>query len=127
MSDKLHVLIVEDDAFMADLLVRKFSDAGFGVSHAKSGEDALEQAGKNKPDIISLDIMLPGIDGYEVLKRLKADPNLSKIPVIVCSNIGNEEGMSRAKELGAIDYLVKISIDFNDMIDRFKRTCTAKV
>lgn len=124
MLQKLRVLIIEDDPFMMDLLARKFTEGGFEVLHEANGEDGLASAAANKPDIISLDIMLPGIDGYEVLKRLKADPELTKIPVICCSNIGNEEDIQKAKELGAIDYFVKISVDFTELVGVFRRACT---
>jgi len=124
MADKLKVLIIEDDPFMVDLMVRKFGQGGFAVLHAQNGEDGLAKAASERPDIISLDIMLPGIDGYEVLRRLKADEELAKIPVIVCSNIGNDEDIQKAKDLGAIDYLVKISVEFDDLVARFRRACT---
>lgn len=124
MLQKLRVLIVEDDPFMMDILARKFADGGFEVLHANNGEDGLSAALEGKPDIISLDIMLPGIDGYEVLRRLKADANLAKIPVICCSNIGNEEDIEKAKKLGAIDYFVKISVDFTELVSVFRRACT---
>lgn len=109
---------------MVDLMVRKFGQGGFAVIHAQSGEEGLAKATAEQPDIISLDIMLPGIDGYEVLRRLKADEVLAKIPVIVCSNIGNDEDIQKAKDLGAIDYLVKISVEFDDMVARFRQACT---
>ncbi len=124
MAGKPRILIVEDDPFMADIMVRKFGDGGFEVIHAPNGEEALKRAAEQMPDIISLDVMLPGIDGYEVLRRLKADNDLAKIPVIVCSNIGNDEDIQKAKELGALDYFVKISVDFTDLIATFRRACS---
>lgn len=124
MGAKPKVLIIEDDPFMADLMVRKFGQGGFDVSHAPNGEDGLAKAKSERPDVISLDIMLPGIDGYEVLRRLKADAALASIPVIVCSNVGNDEEVQKAKDLGALDYLVKIAIEFDDMVALFRRACT---
>ena len=117
-------MIVDDDPFISDLLTRKFSDEGFITRHAGSGEDALKNFETEKlPDAVLLDIMLPGIDGFEVLRRMKADARIATVPVVVLSNIGNEEDMEKAKHLGALLYLVKISVPLEEIVEKVRSVC----
>ena len=114
------VLVVEDDRFLNDLLSKHFTKEGFHFDLASDGESALLKAKANKPDLILLDLLLPGVDGYEVLKRLKADQSLSAIPVIVLSNLGQKDEVDKALALGAKDFLVKAKFDLFDIVSRVK-------
>src|SRR3989338_7802050 len=89
------ILLVEDESFLANLLSDYIKEQGVSLEQASTGEECLAKAKSSKPDIILLDIILPGIDGYEVLKQLKANPELSKIPVIFLSNLGGKEEIDR--------------------------------
>ena len=119
------VLLVEDDLLISDILARKLSQSGLHVLHAASGVKAFEVLEKNIPDVILLDLILPGMDGFEILKKLKADKKLATIPVIILSNINEPEQMDRAKELGAVDYMIKIAVPLEDVVTRVKSLCRA--
>lgn len=118
-------LIVEDDTFILDLLVYKFKSHGWKVVSAMDGETCMEKVTETKPNIILLDILLPGINGYEVLERLKADEKLKDIPVLILSNYGQQEEVDRSKELGAVDHLIKANIIIEDVISRAEEIGTA--
>jgi len=108
------VLVVEDDPAAAELLTRQLDRAGFGTEVARSGADAIAKAIARKPAAITLDILLPDLDGWEVLTRLKREPATSEIPVVVVSVVDNPElGIA----LGALDYFVK-PVPANDLINR---------
>jgi CheY-like chemotaxis protein len=113
------VLVVEDDPAAAELLTRQIERAGFRTQVVRTGEQALVEARAQQPVAITLDILLPDLDGWEVLTRLKNDPATSKIPAIVVSVVDNPElGMA----LGALDYFVKpvAGVELMDRLAKFK-------
>ena len=110
------VLLVEDDKFMVRMYDARLSAEGFAVDTALNGDECLEKALTSKPDIILLDLMLPLMDGFTVLQRLKADEKTKNIPVIVFSNRSLQEDIVKAKELGAEDFLVKVSTPPEEVI-----------
>lgn len=114
------ILLVEDESFLADLLSDYIKEQGVSLELALTGEDGLLKANSARPDIILLDIILPGIDGFEVLKQLKANTELSKIPVIILSNLGGKEEIERGLKLGAVDYLVKSSLVMEEITKKIK-------
>jgi len=81
----------------------------------------LKEVNKKSPDLIVLDLVMPLKDGFETLKELKADDRFKNIPVIVVSNLGQEDDIKKAKTLGAIDYFVKANISLNEMVDIVKK------
>jgi len=106
---KKKILIIEDDEMLLDMYRQKFRMEGFSVISAKNGQTAIYKA-KQIPDLILLDILMPKMNGFEVLKRIKEDSQTCKIPVIVLTNIGSESvdnDKNLALSLGARDYLVK--------------------
>jgi CheY-like chemotaxis protein len=124
MSADRDVLIIEDEASSARLLQTYLEDAGYRVRLASNGETGLAQARAVRPAAIVLDVLLPGIDGWEVLRRLKSEPDLRDVPVIMATVV-DERGVGLA--LGAVDYLVK-PIDPQMLLDRLGRyTYTTKV
>ena len=109
-TEKIHVLIVEDDPFLSNIYQTKFDMEGFKVSTADNGQSGLDDAKKKKPDVILLDILLPSMNGFEILKQLKRDKETKDIPVIVLTNLGSkhvDDDKKLALLLGAEDYLVK--------------------
>ncbi|MEA1929310.1 MAG: response regulator [Patescibacteria group bacterium] len=113
---KLIVLIVEDDEFLRVLTAKRLEKEGFEVAVAVDGESALTIAAKSDPSLILLDLLLPGVNGFEVLGQLKKDAELKKVPVIVFSNLGQKEDIEKAKGLGASDYLIKANFTLDDVI-----------
>lgn len=122
MTDQTKVLIVEDDKFLSELISTKLDKEGFSISLAGDGEAGLKKAEEFRPDIILLDIMLPGMDGFEVLEKLKAstDASLKSIPVIILSNFGQESKVERGLQLGAVDYLVKANFTTGEIVAKIK-------
>ena len=101
------ILIVEDDQFVSELYEHQFTKQGFNVKVAFDGEAALAASSSEKFDLVLLDMMIPKIDGLQVLKKLKEEPNTKDIPVIILSNLGQEDLIKEALEIGAKAYIVK--------------------
>lgn len=119
---KPFILVAEDDKFYAHVYALKLKSEGFETKVVGDGAQAIAAAKKQKPALMVLDLMMPVQDGFETLRQLKADPALAKIKTIVCSNLGQEDDLKRAKELGADDYWVKANISVQEMIDKIKAT-----
>lgn len=114
------VLLVEDDSFLRDLISQKMKKEGFTVIEAVDGEESLKKAANENPHIILLDLILPGADGFEVLRKLRAEPITGKVPIIVLSNLGQKEDVEKGIRLGATDYLVKAHNTPGEIIDKIK-------
>lgn len=115
------ILMVEDDKFLRDLAVKKFTQAGYDVVVAIDGSEAMAVAAKENPGVILLDIILPGMDGFEVLRILKADAKLKAVPVILMSNLGQESDIERGTALGAAEYLVKAHFTLDEIVEKIKK------
>lgn len=107
MSQARSVLICDDDPLLLDLLEYKLGARGYAVRRAGNGEQALTALGRDLPDIVVLDAMMPVIDGFEVLRRIKEDEALKALPVLMLTARKQERDILSALELGASDYLVK--------------------
>lgn len=114
------ILIVEDDKFLRELISQKLLKENFDIIEAIDGEEGVKKAKEDKPDLVLLDLILPGIDGFEVLSRIKMDPALAKTPVIILSNLGQREDVEKALKLGAIDYLIKAHFTPGEIIEKIK-------
>ncbi|MEG3895402.1 MULTISPECIES: response regulator [unclassified Microcoleus] len=101
------ILIVDDTPTNLDVISEALSDVGFDVAIATSGERALQQIERKLPDLILLDIMMPGIDGFETCRRLKANPRTSAIPIIFMTALADTDSKVQALDLGAVDYVTK--------------------
>ncbi len=112
------ILIVEDEKPIRQALELKLSKAGFSITPVSNGKDAISKVSKQKFDLILLDLMMPEMNGYEVLAQLK---NLNiKTPVIILSNLGQEEDIKKAKEYGAEDYCIKSNTPISSIVDKVK-------
>ncbi len=114
------ILIIEDDKFLRELIVQKLNKEGFNVSEAIDGEEGIKKTKEEKPDLVLLDLILPGIDGFEVLSQMKKDSSLSSIPVIILSNLGQKEDIEKGLKLGAVDYLIKAHFTPGEIIEKIK-------
>jgi len=114
------VLVAEDDRFLSKAYGAKLKKEGFDVILAMNGEEAVEEAKNKKPDIILLDLVMPRKDGFEALSDLKKDASTKSIPVIILSNLGQEEDIIKGKELGAVDYLVKSNIAIREVVEKIR-------
>ncbi|MHB8710574.1 MAG: response regulator [Minisyncoccota bacterium] len=109
------VLVIEDDQFLRELFIRKLLSSGFSVENAVDAKGAFEILERWKPDIILLDLILPDIDGFEILARLKKDPRFAAIPVIILSNLGEQKDIDRAMGLGAQEFMVKVNFNLEEI------------
>lgn len=117
------ILLIEDDEVLRDLCVTKLRKENFEVSTAIDGTEGLRKIEKDIPDLILLDIILPGIDGFEVLKRMRSStPQIAKVPVILLTNLGQETDIEKGEALGAVDYLVKANFTTEEIIEKIKDT-----
>jgi CheY-like chemotaxis protein len=112
------IIIVEDEEILRNLLRRKLIAEGYQVDVAENGEEGLAKIRENKPDLILLDIIMPKMDGFEMLEEMKKDSSISDIAVIVVSNSGQPVEIDRAQSLGARDWLVKTEFDPQEVIDK---------
>jgi len=121
------ILIIEDDKFLRELIVRKLStEKEFEIVNAVDGESGLKAFKESKPDVVLLDLILPGIDGFEVLTKMKQDPALSPVPVIILSNLGQKDDVEKGMKLGAVDYMVKAHFTPNEIVEKVKQILAKK-
>ena len=117
---KKTILIIEDDKFLRELISQKLKKEGFTISEAIDGEKGVKKVKTEKPDLILLDLILPGIDGFEVLAEIKKDHTVAEIPVIILSNLGQKDDIERGFKLGAVDYLIKAHFTPGEIIKKIK-------
>ena len=121
MSDvKPKILIVEDDGFLASIYAQKLELEGFDVAFATNGEDGFKLAQKDLPQLIILDLLMPKMDGFECLEKLKDDDRTGAIPVLVLSNLGQKEDVDRCMKLGAVGYVIKAHSLPQETVNRVK-------
>lgn len=114
------IFIVEDDKFLRELISQKVARAGYEVADALDGEEGVQKIQKERPDLILLDLILPGIDGFDVLRKIKAEETTKNIPVIILSNLGQKEDIDKGMELGATDYLIKAHFTPGEIVEKIK-------
>ncbi|MEK7062122.1 MAG: response regulator [Patescibacteria group bacterium] len=121
MEINKRILIVEDDLPTIEAVAFKLSQKGIIASTALDGEEAIKRIKREKYDLILLDLLLPKKSGFEVLQELKNDSQSAGAKVIVLSNLGQEDNVRRALDLGANDYIVKSDININKLTERIMR------
>ena len=116
------ILFIEDEAVLQKTFEKTLRPEGYEMISALDGESGFNLAKSQKPDLILLDLILPKLNGFEVLKRLKEDPETKKIPVIILTNLERMADIDKALELGATTYLVKVDYSLEEVIDKIKKT-----
>lgn len=111
-----HILIVEDDQFLVAAYKLKFEKENFKVTIAQDGQEALDFLQNELPDLILLDLVMPVKDGFAVLSDVKESERLRDIPVIIASNLGQEEEIQKGIAMGAIDYVVKSNTSLDEIV-----------
>ena len=114
------ILIIEDDKFLRELIMQKVKTEGYEVVGATDGEEGLKMAGEENPNLILLDLILPTMDGFEVLRKLKEQESTKNIPVIILSNLGQKEDIDKGMELGAKDYMIKAHFTPGEITEKIK-------
>ena len=118
---KKAILIVEDDAFLVKAYQLKFAKEGVDVWIAADGNEAIGCLKKEPPSVVLLDLMLPGVSGFDVLNAIRNDVKWKKTPVIILTNLGQTDDKKRCEELGIDDYIVKANTKINDVVDRVRK------
>lgn len=114
------IVVAEDDKLISNSLCDALKSSGYEPTAAYDGEEAVAKVKDVLPDLVLLDIMMPKLDGISVLWELKANPSTAKIPVIVSTNIGDVDTISKIIEAGAVDYLLKSDQSVDDIIQKVK-------
>ena len=124
MSATKKILIVEDDKFLRDLVLKKLKEEQYETVYAVDGEEAIQKIKEEKPDLVLLDLILPSLSGFEVLKQVKTDPQpeVNSIPVIILSNLGQEDDIKKGIDMGAKDFLIKAHFTLSEIIAKIKET-----
>lgn len=120
MSAMKKILIIEDDPFLSEMYTAKLTQSGFNVEVAYDGKEGLIKARTVKPDLILLDVVLPKMDGYEVLEEIKKDVNLRKTPVIFLTNLDQKDEVDKGVKLGARAYIIKARFTPSAVVDKIK-------
>lgn len=116
------ILVIEDDDFLRKLFMKKLGQFNFEVEQAADGEEGLRKVQEYRPDIVVLDMIMPIVDGFEVIKEIRSleDEQLSKIPILAVSNLGQETEIQTALKLGANDYLIKAHFSTEEIVQKIK-------
>jgi len=115
------ILIIEDEELLSNLLKNKLSELGYEVSVASDGLQGFEAIKEVVPDLILLDLVMPKMNGFEVMRKMQEDDSISSIPIIIVSNSGQPVEIDKAKKLGAKDWLIKTEFDPQEVIDKVNK------
>lgn len=118
--EALKILAIEDDKFLRDLLKKKLKEAGYKILSEVDGEKGFMACKDQKPDLVLLDILLPEMNGFEVLQKIKQDQDIKDIPIIILSNLGEKEDIEKGLKLGAADYIVKSNFTLDEILLKIK-------
>lgn len=111
------IMWVEDDKFLSEMIAKKLRDHGAELEFTETGEGAVEKMRDVQPDLLLLDILLPVKSGFEILEEMKQDDQLKDVPVILFSNLGQQEDIDKGYNLGADKFLVKATVDLENVVD----------
>lgn len=121
MSNKKKVLVIEDDPHIGKVFMIKLKQEGLEPSVAQNGEEGFAKILEIKPDLVMLDLMLPKKDGFWVMDQMLKHPEVDQIPIIVLSNLGQDQDRERAASMGAKEYVVKSDMPIQDVIHLVKK------
>jgi len=121
------VLIIEDDNFLSSILKNRLEKEGLSVTQAFDGEEGLKALRESTPDLVLLDLVMPKKSGFEVLQEVSLDPQLSQIPIMIASNLGQDSDIQKARELGAVEYYVKVRTSIDELARMVKNLIIQKV
>ena len=117
-NKKTKVLIIDDDPYISEMYLLKFKEAGFDVETGVDGKEAIEKTTSWVPDVLLLDIVMPVYDGFDVLRRLGETGILSKVKVVLLTNLGQREDIERGMKLGAVEYIVKAHFTPSEVVEK---------
>jgi len=115
------ILLVEDDPFVVDIYTTKLKEVGFSIDVAEDGEEALRKLKEKKPDLMVLDIVLPNIDGWELLKKIREELGLEDLKVVVLSNLSQKNEVEKSSGFGVIKYFIKAHFTPSEVVEEIKK------
>lgn len=121
------ILLVEDDPFLSSLLRNRLQKEGLDIVVVKDGEEALDVLKKGQFSLVLLDIILPKKSGFEVMEDIRQNPAMEQVPVIIISNLGQPEDVTRGQQLGAIDYFIKAKTSIDDLVFKIKEIVQSSI
>lgn len=121
--DPKRILIVEDEPTLLNILAAEFSKAGFSVCKSSDAESTFQMAKDSEPNVILLDILLPDGDGETLLEKFKADEKTKNIPVVVLTNLTDEDTRKKCEAAGCVDFLVKADYRIDELVQKIKEIC----
>ena len=121
-NNKKKILIAEDEPVLMEMYRVYFEKAGFEVLNAENGQVCIELAKKEKPDILLLDVLMPRLNGWDVLKELKSNPETKDMPILVLSNLSQTQEIQKGLALGADDYIIKSDLTPKDLLAKVEKT-----
>ncbi len=120
-QQKNRILVIEDEPSILKAIAEALRIENFEVFTASDGESGLVQFRTRKPDLVLLDLILPGKNGFEVLQSARQDPECARVPVVILSNLGDEDEIKQGMDLGAVDYLIKADYDLGEIVKIIRR------
>lgn len=120
-NKQIKIFLVEDDRSLSKLYQIKLKTSGYLVETAQNGQECLDRINKIQPDLILLDVILPKIDGFTVLKKIKQNPKLKKIPIFLLTNLGQDEDIKKGKSLGVEGYLIKAQFTPAEIVKKIEQ------
>jgi DNA-binding response OmpR family regulator len=118
---KVKILLIEDEEMLANMYEVKFQNEGFEVIKALDGATGLELSKTTSPDMVLLDVIMPKMDGFSVLKSMREDEATKDLPVMLLTNLGQDEDIQKGKELGVIGYLIKANVTPAEVVESVKK------
>jgi two-component system phosphate regulon response regulator PhoB/two-component system alkaline phosphatase synthesis response regulator PhoP len=125
-ESKGKILIIEDDRYISKMYQLKLSLEGYDVQVADNGRLGVDKVKEFMPEIILLDILMPELDGFEVLQVIKSDDNTKAIPVLIMSNLGQEDHIQKGMDMGAVGYIVKSQFTPSKVVENIKEILAKK-
>ena len=114
------VMLIEDDRFLSSLIKARLEKDGVTVTQAFDGQDAINRLPQERPTLIILDLIMPKVNGFDVLKSVSLMPGLERTPVVIVSNLAQDSDIEKARQLGAKEYFVKVKISIDDLIGKIE-------
>lgn len=126
MAEQKKILIIEDDRYISKMYQLKLSLEGYSVEVAENGRQGVDKVKEFVPDVILCDILMPELDGFEVIKIVKSEEATKNIPILIMSNLGQEDHIQKGMQLGAVGYIVKSQYTPSKVVDTIKQVLGEK-
>ena len=120
MGSSSKILIIDDDPFILDMYVLKFTDNGFTIETASDGKAGLEKISSFKPDIVLLDVIMPKMDGFEVVKKLNEEKKEHPFKILFLTNFGQKEDVEKGMSMGADGYIIKANFTPTEVVEKVR-------